>query len=47
VTGGYASYYEVKYKLTIWDVLDLLEIMTVKESNMNIYQDKLEEKRKR
>lgn len=39
VSGGYATYTDIKYKLTVWDVLDLIEIMIVKQSNENILLD--------
>lgn len=38
--------YEIRYKMNIWDVLDLIEIMTVKESNIKIVKDQMETKRK-
>ena len=47
IAGGYATYYEIKYKLTVWDVLDICEIMVVKESNMNIICDKADERSKK
>lgn len=36
VAGEYASYYDIKYRLDVGDVLDLYEIMVVKQSNINL-----------
>ena len=44
VAGQYATYYEIKYLMTIWDVLDLVEIMIVKESNIGVTNDAINEK---
>lgn len=38
--------YEIRYQFNIWDVLDLIEIMYVKESNSNIIRDQLDNKNK-
>ena len=38
--------YEVRYQFSIWDVLDLIEIMYVKESNSNIIKDQIDSKNK-
>lgn len=37
---GLATYTDIKYKLTIWDVLDLIEIFIVKGSNKLRNSDK-------
>jgi hypothetical protein len=36
ITTNLVSYYDLKYRLTVEDVLDLIEIMIVNESNKNI-----------
>ncbi|MEG1565323.1 MAG: hypothetical protein RR342_01095 [Bacilli bacterium] len=35
----YATLYEIRYLLNVWDVLDLYEIMIVNESNNNIARE--------
>ena len=42
ISGQYATYYEIKYKLDIWDVLDLIEIMIIKASNTNLAMDNID-----
>lgn len=39
VSDGLATYTDIRYRLSIWDVLDLIEIFTVKHSNELIRQD--------
>lgn len=38
VVSELATYYELKYKYSEWDILDLLEILTVKRNNEEIYK---------
>ena len=47
IAGGYATMKEIRYELSIWDVLDLIEVMIVKESNTLISRDAAEESKKR
>ena len=38
VVSELATYYELKYKYSEWDILDLLEILAVKRNNEEIYK---------
>lgn len=44
VSGNYARYSEIKNELSVDDVLDLVEIMVVKESNINLANDSIEQR---
>lgn len=39
VTSKLATFYEIKYLMSIWDVLDLIEILVVQSSNQQICLD--------
>lgn len=39
IVGKYATYAEIKTQLDIWDVLDLIELMIVTESNKKFALD--------
>ena len=42
IVGKYATYAEIKTQLDIWDVLDLIELMIVTESNKEFGLEKSE-----
>lgn len=47
IAGGYATMKEIRYEMSVWDVLDLIEVMTVKESNNILAREAVEERNKR
>lgn len=42
VTSGLVTYADLMHKLTLEEVLDLIEILIVKESNANLALDSVE-----
>jgi hypothetical protein len=42
IVNKYATYYEIRELLDVWEVLDLIEIMVVCDSNINLsYNDNI------